>query len=331
MFMTKTGRTKLLANHHTGKVRAHKHTSYGSLVVILLLTFLPLLSVSHKVSAASTDSVSDNYGTYAVVPGPVPKTAPVISGLKNGTVYTVSDPILVKGSCPGDTLVKIFKNEVMAGATLCQKGQFEVSIDLFVGSNTIIARAYNTNNIASPDSVPVLLQFLPPGTDLKGTNQLNPLGAPAGQFYITSDISHRGANVGDNMTWPLTLSGGQPPYALSISWGDGKTDLISRGYAGRFDINHSYAKAAGYRGSYTIVIRSTDSAGNKSYLQLAAIVSGDGHPAGVIGIIRGGSDRSAVIKIAWQLLAVAVIVVLSFWLGEKREEHLIKSPAKITA
>ncbi len=62
MLMTKTGRTKLLDKRHTGKIRPHKHTSYGSLMIVLFLAFLPLLSVSHTVSAAPTDDVTGIYG-----------------------------------------------------------------------------------------------------------------------------------------------------------------------------------------------------------------------------------------------------------------------------
>jgi len=323
--MTKNGHSKLLAKHHTGKIRPHKHTSYGSLAIILLLTLLPLLSASRSVAYASTEG-GGGYQTYAVVPGAMPKDPPTIANLTNGTTYSTSDPILIKGSCLAETLVKIFKNEVLAGAALCQNGVYQLSIDLFVGNNTVIARAYNANDVTSPDSTPVSLQLLLPGSNLTGTDQLNTVGAPAGQFYVTSEIFHRGANAGDTMIWPLILAGGQAPYAVSVSWGDGKTDLLSRGDAGRFDISHVYSQPGGDRGSYTIVITATDQAGNKSYIQLVAIVSGNSQPAGIAGSVKGGYSHSAALRLAWQLLAVAVLVVFSFWLGEKREARVISRP-----
>ncbi len=332
MLMIKITNTKLLTRDHTGKIRHHKHTSYGSLVIVLLLTFVPLIIVSHTVAAApfpveGTTEGSGAYGTYAVVPGPTPK-APSIANLNNGRVFTTAEPVVVKGACQSDNLIKIFTNEVLVGAALCQGGSFQLSVNLFVGNNSLIARAYNANDLVSPDSSPINLQLQLPGTNLNGTGQLNTQGAPAGQFYATSQISHRGASVGETMTWPLSLSGGQAPYAVSIGWGDGKTDLISRGDTGQFDIHHSYDKPGGNQGSYTIVIKSTDALGNRSYLQLVAIVSGDSHPIGVAGSIKGGSNRSAAIKLAWQAMAVIAIVILSFWLGEKREKHLIQGPIK---
>ena len=318
----KKGSSKLLAGHHTGKIRPHRHTSYASLTIILLMTVIPLLSASQSVAYASTNG-GGAYQTYAVVPGAIPKNPPTISNLLGGQTFVTSDPVLVKGSCPGDTMVKIFKNEVLAGATLCQNGSYQLSIDLFVGNNSVIARAYNANDVTSPDSNPVNVQLLLPGSKLTGSDQLNNVGAPAGQFYVTSEIFHRGATAGDTLTWPLTLAGGQAPYAVNVSWGDGKTDLLSRGDAGLFDISHVYAKPGGYRGSYTIIVTATDQAGNKSFIQLVAIVSGNIQPAGIVSNVKGGYDRSAAIRIAWQLLAVAVLVVFSFWLGEKREVRVI--------
>lgn len=332
MLMIKMTNTKLLTQNHTGKIRHHKHTSYGSLVIILLLTFMPLLIVSHSVAAApfpveGTTEGSGAYGTYAVVPGPTPK-APSITNLTNGRVFTTADPVVVKGVCQSDNLIKIFTNEVLVGAALCQNGSFQLPVNLFVGNNSLIARAYNANDLVSPDSSPINLQLQLPGVNLNGTAQLNTQGAPAGQFYATSQISHRGSNVGEDITWPLSLTGGQPPYAVSIGWGDGKTDLISRGDAGQFDIHHTYDKPGGNQGSYTIVIKSTDALGNKSYLQLVVIVSGKSHPVGVAGSIKGGSNRSGAIKLAWQAMAVIAIVILSFWLGEKREKRVIQGPIK---
>lgn len=287
------------------------------------MTLVPLLSASRSIAYASTEG-GGAYQTYAVVPGAIPKDPPTIVNLTNGTTFTTSDPVLVKGSCPSGTLIKIFKNEVLAGAALCQNGVYQLSIELFVGNNSVIARAYNANDVTSPDSTPVSVQLLLPGSRLTGTDQLNTLGAPAGQFYMTSEIFHRGASAGDSMIWPLILAGGQAPYAVSVSWGDGKTDLLSRGDAGRFDIDHTYTKPGGYRGSYTITIEATDQLGNKSFIQLVAIVSGDNQTTGIVSSVKGGYDRSSALRIAWQMLAVAAIVVVSFWLGEKRETTLVK-------
>jgi hypothetical protein len=317
-----TGYTKLLAHHHTGKIRHHKHTSYGSLALILLLTFIPVLVASRTVASAATDG-SGAYDTYAVVPAPKPG-APTISNLVSGQTFSSSDPVNVQGSCPTKTLVKVFKNEILAGAALCQNGSYQMSIDLFVGNNSLVARAYNANDVAGPDSPIISVQLTLPGSTLNGSSLLNTTGAPAGQFYITSEQFYRGANVGDTMTWQLIIAGGTSPYAVNVSWGDGKSDLISRTDAGRFAINHVYTKPAGSNGSYTVIVKATDKAGEESYIQLVAIVSGDSQTIGVVGGISGGYTKSTIIRVTWQVLVVLILITFSFWLGEKREAWIMK-------
>lgn len=315
--------TKLLAIEHTGRLRHHRHTSYGALALLLLIASIPIMSASRAV--ASADSAS--YGVYAVVIGPAPK-APTISNLTSGRVFTTNAPLLIQGACEQGSLVKVFKNEVLAGAALCQQGSYQIKIDLFIGNNSLIARAYNTNDMTSPDSATVSVQLQLPGSNLQGSDQLNTQGAPAGQFYVTSEAFHRGAAAGEAISWPLTLFGGRPPYAVSVSWGDGKTELFSRGDANRFDISHTYAEPAGAKGGYTIIVNATDQSGATSYLQLVAVVGGPGHQGvGIASSISGGYGHSGAIKLAMQVFGGAVLLVAGFWIGEKREARLLRAVA----
>lgn len=315
-----------LDNSHTGKLRHHRHTSYGSLALLLAFMLVPLVSASGAVASAANfptpPPVSAGYGTYGVVTGAKP-TKPTISNVANSAIFTTAAPLQVRGACANGELIKIFKNEILAAGAYCSGGGYQVSVDLFVGNNSLIARAYNANDAVSPDSATVSVQLQLPGVNLDGIGQLNNQGAPAGQFYVTSSITHQGLAVGDTGSWRLMLAGGQAPYAISVSWGDGKTDLYSDGASGNFDIKHAYSQAAG-SGSYTIVIKATDQAGTKSYLQLATLVAGDAKPVGVIGSIKGGYSGSTAIRIGWQLLATAALIVGAFWLGERREIRLLR-------
>ncbi len=312
-------KTKLVPAHHTGKKIAHQHTSYASLLFIILLVSVILVGVSHSASASTEGGGS--YQTFAVVPGPPPTTAPQITSISNGQVFT-SSPQIIRGTCVGRTLIKIFKNEVLAGDTICQNGSFSLTIDFFIGNNTIIARAYNTNDEVSPDSAAITIKFAPPGAQLSGTSEFNPLGAPVGQFYITTVAFYKGANAGDNLAWPLVVNGGTAPYAVSVGWGDGKTDLYSRGAAGNFDINHTYAKGPSDNSGYTIVINATDQQGNKSFLQLVALVNNSGQSA-LATTDNGKPGAGIFIKIAIMVLAGAALTVIGFWIGEWREKQLM--------
>lgn len=315
---------KKLGREHTGKLRHHRHTSYGSLMLILLLMFVPVFMASRSVASAATsatDKVEGSYQTYAVVPGAVITEAPTISSPSAGQIFNNADAIEVRGTCTNRALVKLFKNQVLAGAALCQNGNYRINIDLFLGTNNLVARDYNANDVPGPDSKTVQVELALAGNSQTGGNTI---GGVNQQFYITSNISHRGVNAGDEMTWPLIIGGGQGPYAVSVSWGDGKTDLYSRSNAETFDLKHIFDKAAPSKGGYTIFIKATDQAGNRSLLQLVAIVSGDQPPVGVVGSVSGGYSNSTMIKFAWQALAVLVLVVFSFWLGERRELGILK-------
>lgn len=310
---------KILPKAHTGKLVHRKHTSYSALLGVLLLAFMPLFMVSREVvTAAPTDPVTSEYSTHAVVPGPVPQTAPVISAPGQGSVFTGTDAVSVSGSCPNSMLIKVFKNDVLAGAAFCDGGQFDVDIDLFFGSNALVARAYNSNDMVGPDSTTITVS-----RDAATPSTVNPNAQLDGQFFITSDVHYKGINLGEKLIWPFTISGGQAPYAVSISWGDGKTDLVSRSQAGTFDISHVYEKAGeGPQNTFDITVLATDEASSKSFIHLVTIVSGN--ETSVVGSIKAGYNWSSTLKFAWQLIVLAIVIVISFWLGERREAFVLK-------
>lgn len=227
----------------------------------------------------------------------------------------------VSGSCPAKTLVEVFKNQVMTGATVCQNGNYSVQIDLFAGGNSLIARAYNANSIPGPDSLPVSVLSEPPGVGLAATAALNANGIPANALYLTAQEFYRGSAAGQSTSWPMTISGGQAPYALSIGWGDGKTDLISRATPGQFTPSHTYAHAPS-SGYDTIVVQATDQNGQTAYLQLVALISGKA--SGVTKVVGSGYSSSTLLRLAWQLLLLAIVLVIAFWLGEKREKRVLQ-------
>lgn len=312
-----------LSHAHSGRLRPHKHTSYVSLVALLLLTMIPVTVASRAVAYAALDGSGDSR-TYAVVPGASPDRAPTIDTIQNGSIRTNADPLTVRGSCQNDTMVRVFKNEILAGAVFCQNSAYSLPIDLFIGNNSLIARSFTATEAVSPDSetVSVLLQI--PGAAL-GTSAPGGPGAPSNQFYLTSQVFYRGVNVNEPITWKLTAAGGQAPYAISIDWGDGTTELMSRGVAGPFDVTHTYKQPGGFQNSYKIIVKGSDQSGAKSFLEFVGIASGDKAALGVIGGVKQGYDSSTFIRIAWQVLGLSAAVVVAFFIGERRELHILKA------
>lgn len=314
--------TKILPIHHTGKLRHRHHTSYGALSLLLIMAFVPLMMVSQSITYADDPEalpppVTGSETTYAVVPGAAPAKAPVITSPADGATYTTNNPVTLSGECDTGTLVKLSNNGVFSGGSFCQNNHFAIPISLFAGTNAVVADAYNTTDQSSPDSVPITLH-------LNSTAAQLPAGITfASGFFITSDVQYKGVKVGEPLSFPVVLAGGQAPYAVNVAWGDGKTDLISRGTAGAFTIEHPYSKpGSGYKGSYMVTVTATDQLGSKAFLQLVGIVGGT--PSGGAATAKTGGGLGTLLKGAWFLLCAGILIVVSFWLGERREHWIIK-------
>jgi hypothetical protein len=202
-------------------------------------------------------------------------------------------------------LVKVFSNNIFVGSAQCVTGSYSIQVDLFGGRNDIVARAFDALDQPSPDSNVVTVIF--------NDAQFNPSGGAL--LFLTSNYARRGANPGDTLTWPVILSGGTGPYALSIDWGDGKpSDLKSIQLPGTIDLTHIYDSA----GVYTITIRATDKNGLIAFLQ-------------VVGVANGATTSNAPsktnaptekvhTKVLWLPAALTLILLpIAFWLGRKYE------------
>lgn len=301
--------TPRISHHrHTGRLRPHRETSYALLVFLLLLSSVGTFVVSQVVSAATEGS--GGYEVQATVPGPRPNAPAIITSPTNGQTFQ-TNPIMVEGTCPDKSLVKIFKNGVLAGSAICQANQrFSLQIDLVIGSNILTALSYNTLDQAGPDSPPVSVTL----------NQ--PPGGPgfSTELILQSINYYRGARPGETVTWPVEIVGGAAPYAVSFDWGDGKSDLMTRLAAGPFTLEHKYEKAGGYLGSFPLIIRATDSAGHSAYLQLTTIINDPG--AGNQGAASKGFVFNWLLVLP--VLVAMLLMVLSFWLGERREKAVIR-------
>lgn len=286
----------------------------GLTLVLLAIAGSFLAIASHNLVQAAEDSGS--VGLEGRINAAPPTTGATITFPANNATIT-NLPVNVTGLCPGDLLVKIFKNNVFAGATQCKNGSFSVQIDLFSGRNELVARVYDNLDQPGPDSnvVVVTLPF----------NGIN----PPNRLSLTSSFAKRGANPKQTLTWPITLTGGTGPYAITVDWGDGKqADIISQAFPGTFNISHIYDNP----GVYNVVVRATDKDGNLAFLQLVGVAngpvgqnnaSGDGQGAGQGN--KGGGTNTTQTKILWQPAAIAVpLIVSSFWLGKHHQVHILR-------
>ncbi len=271
----------------------------GIAISLIFIAFASPLRIN-----AQTEE-SGSVGLEGRISSPPPTTPAVISFPNDGAVISTM-PVTVTGICPTGLLVKIFKNNVFAGAQQCVNGSFSIQIDLFSGRNELVARVYDDLDQAGPDSNVVVVTF-----PVTGFNQGN-------RISLTSSFAKKGTNPGQKLVWPITLTGGNGPYAITVDWGDGKTaDIISQQFPGTFNIEHIYDSP----GVYNVIVRASDRDGNVAFLQLVGVANGpltQNVGEGQSGD-QAGQTRETV-KILWQPAAISIPLILStFYLGRKYE------------
>jgi hypothetical protein len=308
---------KLSHHHHSGRLRPHEHTSYTPLFLLLLVVGVVLTSFTANATGtpAVSGPTSGSVGLTGEVPGNAPAVAATIKVPATGQHFTTS-PDTISGTCPADTLVEIFKNDIFAGSTTCSSsGTYSLDVDLLIGSNVLIARVYDALNQPGPDSnsITIFYDAVP-----VQTGALTSLSFGGGQLLVNTNAVFRGTFPGQDLTVPIDIIGGTPPYALNIQWGDATNSVVPRPDSISFNSNHTYSKP----GTYQISLQATDTNGLVGFTTIAAIVNGQPAVAASTG---SGVDNSTVAKLLtlWPLYVASVAVVGSFWLGERREKRIL--------
>jgi hypothetical protein len=287
------------------KINIRKIAVLVSCVIVLAVG---VVFVSPLQTFAAQQSESGAVGIEAEIPSNPPTTAPTISIPRNGQVFT-NIPITISGTCSKDYLVEIFKNNVFAGSAICKNGSYNLQIDLFDGQNDILARQYDSLNQAGPDSPAVTVNFN------------NAIANNGSRPTISSSFAKRGADPGDSLEWPITLSGGTGPYAISVDWGDKSTEqLISRSAPGQFNINHVYSQS----GIYNVTVKVTDANGASAFLQVVGIANGPIQQTSSTNASDNTKVKTERIIIWWPMLILLAIVIIAFWLGKRHQLAVIR-------
>lgn len=313
------GQLKISPHEHSGKVAAHEHTSYIPLIALLLLVGVALTTFT--VTALRPGPEPSSIGLSGTVPAKPPTVAAVITKPSEGQRFTTS-PVNVAGSCPKNTLVEIFKNDIFAGSTPCtEAGIFTLDVDLLIGQNILVARVYDALNQPGPDSnlVTVFYDALPPQAD--GMIAMNFSGD---QLLLNTDAVFRGVFPDQELVVPIDIIGGMPPYAVNLQWGDSTNKVISRDSNAPFKATHTYSKP----GTYQLTVQASDAQGRVAFLTVASIVNGQ--PA-VAPTATSPLDASAFNKMLmlWPLYTSAIAIVISFWLGERREKQILSKRGQL--
>ncbi len=336
---------------HTGKLLPRTSTSYPMLAMLLLVIGVLITSWTHIVMAdtpVGSPQLQANLAVQASVPGSAPTQAATISSPLAGSHFQTT-PILVEGTCPSDSntgYVSLYRNNFFSGSALCDaSGRYQLSTDLFVGSNQLIAKVYSFTDIAGPESAPTTVYYEPAGAPSTSSNPKTKSAAqgfsinsspvqtgttsPTVPLTLSTDFAIWGYYVGQPTVWQLDLEGGSPPYAIAIDWGDGSSGIASQEGGGLTHLTHTYQKPGGYRGSYIVKFTVTDGAGSQAFLQLLVVVNSR-HPSTVAATSPAGGGGFGdnfihfLHNYIWPSYGLVLLMLASFWLGERREYHLLK-------
>lgn len=325
---------------HTGKKAAHKHTSHGFLLSALILTGALLFSnlgVLHAYAATSAGSVT----VSANVSGEPPTIGAEITFPATNTI-TVNKYVEVKGTCPEQTLVAIYRNGDFAGSAICSSGVFTITTQLIAGTNVLQAQNYDGLNQPGPTTPQIIITYneqTTPATDTAtNSTQTPPNPTPVTPIPVAPQPSenpcfnlktqasrqthgpliqvgcvHRNIYVGETLGLPISLIGGIAPYALAANWGDTKQDLVAVTNNEPRTLSHTY-NTSGY---YQIVLTATDSNGLTARTQTVVSVDGDPTVAPVSGIEKIINTAQAIWVNAPVPLYVAVVTLaIGFWVGD---------------
>jgi hypothetical protein len=267
-------------HHHTGRVLHHRHTSYRGLAVVLVLSAAFIVGLN-VLSRATADSI---YVT-ARNPAPIPATPAEITSPSDGTVIHTAN-LTVSGTCPvivPRVIIAIVDNGTEVGSMACDtNNEFSVPVTLNYGDHTLLARSYTITDDTGPDSISVHVSYpLPPpppiasSPNTTGTPQRT--NAPSSQtpseesgvspLSITSAKPFIVYGPSKDALWIGHISGGKPPYTLTIDWGDGRNETHIVANSVEQYLRHHYRVVQSYDVSFTI----SDAAGQHLQWHIAAV------------------------------------------------------------
>jgi hypothetical protein len=157
---------------------------------------------------------------------------------------------------------------------------------------------------------------------------------PKTALQLKSSYTYHIYPVGQNISFPISITGGYSPYAITVDWGDGTTATFLKQQQGMLTISHSYGWQKESTVKKTVKIQIVDAAGNVQTLQLIAIVRNPVAQSPIASATKSsglwglyGAVRPW-LWLFWPGYVVVLIAVLSFWLGERQRQLELENAAR---
>lgn len=328
---------------HTGKRLPHRHTSHGLLLLILIAAGI-ILFLNFAVMKAAGITISNGVTVSLTVPGAPPTEGAVITSPQHQSRVTQA-LLRIEGTCPVDTYVSIFRNGEHAGSVACASpGTFRLTVQLAEGNNTLQAQNYDNLDQPGPTTPQITIEYVPDEPDeqpalnasedivvvptipvaempqpTESSCEASSTPTTTDELIVSVPCITRNIFVGEKLQLPVFISGGIPPYALSVDWGDESgIELHSLNTAGRHVLSHTYLSPI----SRALSLKAADAKGKSYQIQSVIVVNGD---AGAAALVDGDDNPvtsffnsvarnwiEASVPVYWAIVAI----FLGFWVGD---------------
>lgn len=258
----------------------------------------------------------------ATVNGPPPsEPATITAPVNNSRVQ--SSLLNVAGDCTQNLFIEVYRNHSFAGMDLCDgNDRFEISITLVPGENILKARIKDGAEQYGPDSQLIRVFYDVPVSNQGGLKPpVSPTTMPPFLLFTAQTLYE--ASSGVKFTITYEVDGGLLPYAISIDWGDGTSQTVtSLSKNGDYISDHIYL----YSGQFTIQISGSDSRNTKAVIQTVIIVQGSDIAKTVVTSDCSNQQNclspnqyliDIVNRLLWPATIVALLMTISFWVGER--------------
>lgn len=279
------------------------------------------------IAAWTLRAEADTYAVTAKVPAPALTEGAIIASPTDGSTFTAS-PITVSGTCPNNSYVSLIRNGAFSGVAWCASDNtFTISTGLSAGANALQAQDYNITDDPGPVTPGITVTYNPPAppaaSTRPGPSQTTTVTEP---LLLTSSFRFQAFTAHRTFSWTINIGGGNAPFRLHTSWGDKTTTDYTYAAPGNATVSHTYSRP----GYFPITLALSDSTGATTVLQLAALIQTPGAGgASFPGATSPASTPSNLLQavsgigngwllLAWPSYLVALLMVVSFWLGERQ-------------
>ncbi|MDB5177252.1 MAG: hypothetical protein JWN75_920 [Candidatus Saccharibacteria bacterium] len=322
---------KLRHHKHTGKLLAHKHTSYR---VLFLLMLVPIIAMALVEQAAGASDLR----VSAKIPAPMPAGAPAItSPVDNAT--SNSSNLVVSGTCPIITpavIIALYDGETLIGSGQCSvNGTFSLPVTLSFGKHVLVATVVTITDDVGASSSPVTVTYPEPAASTATVKPDGSLTSPGQSVFgppvriVASDIYVTMQSDG-HAVWHGSFADGKMPYTVRIDWGDGEVNTYTTVDQAKQEYSHDYKTIT----THKIIIQVTDANGGVSTLYSVAItlsLQKRSETVGAVGMGVGSSDNNGqplspvvtfIQKYVWQIY-IGTLSGLTFLWYLEHGRHII--------